>query len=161
MQATMVRRWRRFLWCLAIVLLLLPAAECRAAPRSSDGPAVVASVSPLFAQGRRRQRQGQGFLGLPIWAWVSGGAVLFLVVIVAVALSSKKTKKPSESSGGEQTDMVGRYRLLNRVGGIMPVYIRCIDCRLGAVFAEHIDDSALDRVESGIDHVPGYAAPFG
>ena len=110
-------------------MLLLPAEECRAAPlRSAGGPALTVAMSPLLAQGRRRPRQSEGFLGLPIWAWVTGGAVLFLVGIVAVALSAKKKKKPSGGgggggggggdgggggAGGYESDMVGRYRLLN------------------------------------------------
>lgn len=111
MEATLGRRARRLLWCLAIVVLL-PAQECWAAPGSGTGPGLVASVSPLFAQGRRRTKSGgEGFLGLPVWAWVTMGAVLVTIVGAAVVLSTKK-KKPSSSSS-DQPDMVGRYRLLN------------------------------------------------
>jgi serine/threonine protein kinase len=111
MDATLSRRARRFLWCLAIVLLL-PAEECRAAPSTDQGPVMVASVSPLFAQGRRRPKGGEdNIAGLPVWAWVTMGAVVLVVLGAAVALSSKK-KKPTSSSS-DQPDMVGRYRLLN------------------------------------------------
>lgn len=71
-----------------------------------------ASMSPLLAQGRSRRgsTSDDRVLGLPLWAWVVIGMSIAAVIGVAVFLAQKK--KPV-ASGGENPDMVGRYRLLN------------------------------------------------
>jgi serine/threonine-protein kinase len=108
----MVMHARRFLWCLAIVVLLPMGEACQAASTSPRAPGLTAAVAPLLAQSRRRARKtDDGFLGLPIWAWMVIGGTLVAVVGGALVLGSQKKEKASE--GESEPDMVGRYRLLN------------------------------------------------